>query len=656
MRKVQKAYSMPVLLAGREQARFRAVSTPARHDAVVRRSSGAAGKGQPMQTGPRFTVERRPLVQTQIAPVRTLRLADGTVFLDFGRAAFGTLLVPSTRSRRLIVHLGEKQAADGRIDRAPGGTIRYARIEQEAAPVGQATRIVIPPDARNTGPAAIRMPPEMGEVYPFRYAEIEPADGIDGGAVRQIAFHYPFDDNASAFESSDRLLNAVWDLCKYSIKATTFCGVYVDGDRERIPYEGDAYINQLGHYCVDREYALARYTHEYLIQYPTWPTEWQLNSVMMAWADYLYSGEATSLETFYEDLCVKTLIDLAREDGLISTESPLRTRALEERLHLYHDRYIFNQGLRDLVDWPKGGGSFTPGGTGERDGHEMMPVNTVVNALHAHALALMSQIAGALGREGDRTRFAQQAARVEAAINRLLFDPARGVYVDGEGTTHASLHSNMFMLAFDMVPEARRGSVVAFVKSRGMACSVYGSQYLLEALYRHGEDRYALELMTAKGDRSWRHMLESGATITWEAWDWKYKNNLDWNHAWGAAPANIIPRWLMGVRPLEPGFARVLIQPRPGGLERASVRVPTPRGAVAACFASLPGAAFRLEVEIPPAVSARVALPLLCGQAAEVQLDGRRVKPELAGGFACVDGVGPGRHALELRREEEGSR
>ena len=26
----------------------------------------------------------------------------------------------------------------------------------------------------------------------------------------------------------------------------------------------------------------------------------------------------------------------------------------------------------------------------------------------------------------------------------------------------------------------------------------------------------------------------------------KYKNNLDWNHAWGAVPANVIPRGLMG--------------------------------------------------------------------------------------------------------------
>ena len=61
------------------------------------------------------------------------------------------------------------------------------------------------------------------------------------------------------------------------VLAETLCGHQrrvVDGDRERIPYEADAYLNQLAHYGVDREFALARYSHEYLLANPTWPTEW----------------------------------------------------------------------------------------------------------------------------------------------------------------------------------------------------------------------------------------------------------------------------------------------------------------------------------------------------------------------------------------------
>ena len=37
-------------------------------------------------------------------------------------------------------------------------------------------------------------------------------------------------------------------------------------------------------------------------------------------------------------------------------------------------------------------------------------------------------------------------------------------------------------------------------------------------------------------------MLRIGSTITTEAWANIYKPNHDWNHAWGAAAANIIVR------------------------------------------------------------------------------------------------------------------
>ena len=59
-----------------------------------------------------------------------------------------------------------------------------------------------------------------------------------------------------------------------------------------------------------------------------------------------------------------------------------------------------------------------------------------------------------------------------------------------------------------------------------------------------------MSLMTATNDRSWWNMIRSGSTISMEAWDLKYKPNSDWNHAWGSAPANIIPGYMWGIRPV----------------------------------------------------------------------------------------------------------
>lgn len=591
------------------------------------------------------TVKLKPLQETEVKPAAVRRLADQSLFLDFGKAVFGTLLFkPAPLTSALVVHLGEKLDGAGRIERNPPGTIRYRRIGQPVVPGAESCRVAIPPDGRNTAQNAIRMPAETGEVLPFRYAEIEDAAAIDPATVRQIFVHYPFDDSAAAFESSDPTLNAVWELCKHTIKATTFCGVYVDGDRERIPYEGDAYINQLGHYCMDHEYGFARFSHEYMMQNPTWCSEWHLHSVMMAWADYLYSGESASLEMFHDDLRAKTLIDFAREDGLISVAPELRTREMEQRLEPHFARGVIRRDIRDVMDWPPG--SFTDGGTGERDNHDMLPINTVTNAFHCQALKLMAQIAAVLGRAADRNRFAARAAQVAARINAILFDPGRGVYVDGEGSRHASLHSNMFMLAFGLVPQERRRRVVEFVKSRGMACSVYGAQHLLEALYLNDEDHYALELMTARHDRSWWNMIAVGSTMTLEAWDLKYKKNLDWNHAWGAAPANIVGRHLLGVRPLEPGFARTLIQPRPGALAWVRGTVPTPLGPVAVALEGNRQSAFELTVEIPAGMTARIGLPRRAGAAGQLVVDGHPVATEAAGGHLFADIAAPGHHQV----------
>ena len=70
----------------------------------------------------RYTVERTRLVETVVAPARRRREADA-LFLDFGRAAFGTLRVrcPEEGAGALVVHLGERLDDAGRIDRSPPG-------------------------------------------------------------------------------------------------------------------------------------------------------------------------------------------------------------------------------------------------------------------------------------------------------------------------------------------------------------------------------------------------------------------------------------------------------------------------------------------------------------------------------------------------------
>jgi hypothetical protein len=560
----------------------------------------------------------------EIAPRLFVPTGAGHYFVDFGKTAFGTVTLTinsPAAGGTVTVHLGEKSTGTA-VDRNPGGTIRYRSIPLTLKQGLQHYHLSIPTLASHTSNTkTIRVPEGLFEVTPFRFCELEGVPGtFDTSSIRQIATFYPFDENASSFTCSDQVLNDVWDLCKYSIKATSFLGVYIDGDRERTPYEADAYINQLGHYGVDREYAIGRYSHEYLLTHPTWPTEWKLHSILMAWADYLYTGNRESLEQNYAVLkSDKLLMSHARSDGLFDLT-----------------------GTTPVVDWP----------AGERDGFVLSPVNTVINAFYYKALTLMDSIATVLGHTGDATLYRTTAAAVYTMFNQKLFNQQTGLYLDGEGQTHSSLHANMFPLAFGLVPAGRIPAVVTFIKSRGMACSVYGAQYLLEALYAAGEADYAAGLMAGRTGRSWGHMIyDLSSSITLEAWDIQYKSNLDWNHAWGAAPANIIPRRMFGIEPLEPGFAKVAIRPQTGKLPSAAITCPTIRGPVSVNVTRT-SARYDVNVTMPSNTIGRVWIPKMGTTGPAVSMDGAVVDGREDGDFIVIDSVGSGQHSFSRLAED----
>lgn len=596
------------------------------------------------------TFPRTPLVKSDQVAEEMYRHSDGSIFLDFGKDAFSQirLTLSSNACDTLTLHFGEA-AAESHVDRKPGGSIRYCSYTLALRPGTHTYRVQFVPDKRNAAikpdnsdVLAVLMPSYIGEVYPFRYLEVEGFDGhVSKSDIVREAVHYAFDEDASYFHSSDDILNQVWDLCRYSMKATSFLGVYVDGDRERIPYEADAIINQLSHYGVDAEYAMGRYSVDYLMRHATWPTEWILQAAIMAWNDYMYTGDIALLEKNHDILMARTLMALKEDNGLIST----RTGKVSRELALSCGYY--GNSIRDIVDWPQSGAlGIGKDEAGEADGYDFKDFNTVVNAYHYEALSLMSKVASVLGREAEAARLGAEAETVKKAVNELLYDADAGCYRDGIGSDHHSLHASMFPLAFGMVPQKYAGPVLDHVRSRGMACSVYGSQFLLDALYEACDGPYALSLMNSQSERGWYNMIRVGSTITLEAWDKKFKPNLDWNHAWGAAPANAIPRGLMGVTPLEAGWGRMRIKPQTAGLREADAVIPTIMGPVSCSVTNCDGL-YSLDVDIPANTVAEVWLPCP-GKKYKLTVNGASAKGIRKGNWVLVE-AGSGINRFEIR-------
>jgi alpha-L-rhamnosidase len=538
-----------------------------------------------------------------IEPVRMIERAPGHYFLDFGRSLIGGF--------RLTEVVGEAgQEVEIRLGQELLGpqTVRFAKrtgnTYQEKWTLADGAQTL-----SNWGYRS------------FRYAEILGApSGLSPANFQAVALRQPFDDTESSFESSDPVLNDIWEMLKYSIKATSL-DVYVDThSRERRNYEGDAYINQLSQYAVERQYAFPRYSIDYVHYRPTWPTEYKQISVMVAWNDYMFTGNADSLRAHYPILRQKTLEPFINADHLV--EKP---------------QDAGSPWGRDLVDWPNV----------LRDGYVFSDINTVVNAFNYRAVRLLGKIAGVIGEEEDARRYHELADHLQEAINEHLYDSEKGAFRDGKGVDHHSLHASILPVALGAAREEYLAPTAEHIFSRGMQCNLYGAQFVLEALYAAGRGDLALQRMNAIEGNSWGHMLyRLGATIATEAWDPSLKGNMTFSHGgWGSAPLNNIARGLFGIQPIEPGFARFQIRPQPGGLAWARYQMPSIKGPIRVEFITREDS-LEMSVMVPVNTTADVYLPRMNKDHAAVAVNGEAKEGEITGEFVLIPKVGSGTHTF----------
>ncbi len=580
------------------------------------------------------------LLATAYTPEEFSCLGEGHYFIAFSKEFFGSVAIHlpyvNEKDTDFTLILGEKRLGNKVWNKADGGIncgdeiVSYS--QKVSVPAGQQDIIVQLPDRRL--PLKEELPAGLSGVLPFKYFEIVDGPELSKEDVRQLAVTYPMDRAQGKFVSSNKVLNDVWELSRQTLEATSFAGVYVDGERERIPYEADAYISQLGDYNLSSNYTLARRTLNYLLQNPTWPVEWNFHVISMAYTDYMYSGDKEVLDRNYEVLKKRSLSEYAREDGLLDTTN----------IHLGELK------MQPIVDWPEN----------ERDGYatipvdknywkntirgwkallkskfaqmagwnyaadklaeesqncflareQLIPVNTVVNACYYRSLDRLAYMAWALGKHDEQQLWSGKRDKVKEAIQSSFFNYEKGLFMDGEGSDHISLHANMYALAYGLVPAGFDDNVSKFLAEQGMRCSVFGAQFLLEAFGEAGNGKELVKLLTATDDRSWAHMLydvQSGMTT--EAWDNTVKPNQDWNHAWGTAPANIIPRYLFGIKPLEPGFKKILIKPiLMGTVDNAAVTVPTQYGIINVDYKQEDGKDW-FKIDIPDGCTAELVEP-----------------------------------------------
>lgn len=481
---------------------------------------------------------------------------------------------------------------------------------------------------------------EPVEYLGMRYIEIKDAPmEVTADNVAFVVRHSRMDGSVSSFDSSDDTLNAVWELMKHSLY-TCAQEEFVDTPtREKGGFLGDAAIQSTVAMPVMNERLLTQRTLREFLQSMEqhWSGTGRMNAVypnndgardipdftqsylVWAWNYYMETGDLAFIEASYDKLkAIGDYVYRHQDDGLIKN--------LEGGSGQY--RY-------GIIDWPPT----------MRYGYDMQDVRTVVNGWAYADYSVLSRIAEAAGRPDDQALYQERANTLKEAINSELLKRS-GVYVDGLKSSHVSQHANMFPLALGIVPEAHRTSVIEEIKKQEMSVGMVTVSWLIRALGEADEGEHLIELFTNETWDGWAKCLAKGATATWESWDADTTGNSQ-SHAWGAVGLEGYVRYILGIRPLKPQYEEVLIKPLDFGssLDGVKGRITTDRGAISVQWKNT-AKQYSLLLDIPPNVTATVAVPKGRSAKPVIMVDGQKAKGTLEGDYIVVSPIGSGQHSI----------
>ena len=496
---------------------------------------------------------------------KVIKLGDQDYLVDLGKEIIGSLKVnlQSLLNQRVTILMGEQLQDDGHVRHHLAAGPDY--VENWTFVKGQNQFTTL-------------------QVKNFRYIELVGFQGnlnendIDGWAIEQ-----PFESQESAFDSDNDLLNREYEMSKYTIKATNQ-DVYVDSQaRERRPYEGDLLVNGNTSFVVSSKYSLNRHSMDYLIDNPTWPEDYKLYSIEMAWQDYLYTGNDEFLKNRYTDLTYKLnrgkneeSFDGASQDFKGSLKNTKGVDNFDEEVGL-----VTNDGL---IDWP----------IPERDGFVEGEYNTPFNAIFYGAYLSMSKIADVVGHHADADHYRSRAARIKKELINRMYDPETGRFYDSMNkdlsiNKHTSHHATAYALCYGVYTDQQMADKMSrFVANDGkFVGSIYFIYFMLKGLIDSGHADDAVRLLTNPDDRKDQKTFAAilntlKATIAPEAWSNHYKPNMTMSHPWGATPGLTIVQGIMGINPTKPGFENFSVKIRPGSLHRVSVETPSAKGIIKA--------------------------------------------------------------------------
>ena len=568
---------------------------------------------------------------------------DPFVILDFGRPAIGMPELVVEAPVGTVVEIGYADRLEqGRVPffdpKAPTwGPWRHA--DRYVAGEGRQTWRLFEPRT------------------PIRYLQVVFRTGSRTArlfSARLLAQGYPAEERGR-FECSDETLTRFWRAAVDTVYMAMEDVLLVDSVRERGYYNmgGEMESHHLAMYAAYGDLAITDAHFRDTIRNQEISGNWRIKMIARV-------GDIENYSLYYPPAVLRRHQYFGKE-GFLEEQYPtiVRLMAWFER-QSDNDGLLYNLPHSVWLDW----NDLEPHGA-----------NLEANALYFQALRDSATIAEGLGRRREAERWRQHAEKVRAAIQRQHWDEANGWFrdsvIEGRQAPQVTEISNALTVQFGIASDGQAARVVEHLvawsklpaipeadveSSRRFATMLkdgtkiwrLGPLYFwhaIGALVRAGREADAWAYITAHHRKS----LEGpGPHFLSEAWP-RGVPTVSSNEASSiigseAGVAFLLSTCVLGVQPLEPGFARCRIEPRGGYLTWARGVFPSARGDIAVDW-KRDGRRFQLDVTLPQDLECELVVPAPNGLAS-VTDNGLPCSARDAGAGRALINVHGGKHQV----------
>jgi alpha-L-rhamnosidase len=308
---------------------------------------------------------------------------------------------------------------------------------------------------------------------------------------------------------------------------------------------------------------------------------------------------------------------------------------------------------------------------------ETTPIDYIDTAYFAYSTSLMAEMGSAIAKNREAAEYRSLLRDIKAAFNRKYVKADGSLAVDTQ-TAYA------LALWMDLLPEnlrpaagrilAQKITAKADAKNSGITTGFLGTRPLLPVLSATDNHDLAVALLQSRKFPSWGFEVENGATTIWERWNSYTRENgfggeqnasmNSFSHYSFGAVCEWMFGTLAGLKPLEPGWHRFAIEPRPPSsalrldapakpMDWVRAHYDSPRGRIESEWRQT-AYRFELRVAVPANTTALVTVPRAHG--AELLANGKPMTKNLSlrlvrtGRDQVVIEVPSGRYTFSSRR------